>query len=145
MSSPAALPPLSQLDHEQPASLDPVVWSGNLDALSREAPDFAKTLRETSLPDTWRPVLALDESRTYRTEPPGQPPTWLGHTAAPRTRARGMLQTFDAGGQNVALPCAGAGAELTTFPTISPRAAASCSRPRINRRPSNDCWPTTSA
>jgi len=113
MSSPAALPPLSQLDHEQPASLDPVVWSGNLDALSREAPDFAKTLRETSLPDTWRPVLALDESRTYRTEPPGQPPTWLGHTAAPRTRARGMLQTFDAGGQNVALPCAGAGAELT--------------------------------
>ena len=103
---------LSGLDAGRPASDVTSVWAENLSALAREQPGRADQLRQVVLPEAWRPVLALDDSITYRLEAPGEPPVWLGGTAAPRTRAAGLLDHFSPSGKNPALPCIGTGAEL---------------------------------
>jgi hypothetical protein len=112
MTLPAALLDLAQLDDYRPVTLDPVVWSANLAALDEAAPDLAEGLRRVVLPKAWRPALALDGFVTYRLEEPGQPPAWLGDTAAPLIRARSLLAKFDPAGKNPGLTCCAAGAEL---------------------------------
>lgn len=103
---------LSQLDTERPATPDPAVWSANVAALTKNQPELADHLQTLSLPETWRPAWALDDSPTYRLEQSGEPPTWLGGSAAPRLRAESSLAGFTSIDRNVALPCLGAGAEL---------------------------------
>jgi hypothetical protein len=103
----------SGLDDFRAAPLDPGVWSNNLAALSVEQPDLAEELRGARLPLAWRPALSLDDTATYRLEEPGAPATWLGGTAAPKTRAAALLTGFTPGDRNLALPTLGAGAELT--------------------------------
>ncbi len=112
MTEPAAPFQLAQLDGERPAALDPAVWSANRAALERESPELAAQLGQVSLPETWRPALALDDFVAYRVDEPGQPAMWLGGSAAPRTRAAGLLKSFEPTGQNLALPGCGTGAEL---------------------------------
>ncbi len=103
---------LEHLDDYRPVPLDPATWSTNLDALDAAQPKLAALLRQATLPSNWRAAHALDDFVTYRLEPEGQPPTWLGDSSAPLTRARGMLAKYDSAGKNVALPCCGPGSEL---------------------------------
>jgi len=103
---------LGEFDAAPAADLDPVVWSANLAALEECQPDLAADLRSVQLPANWRPALGLDGAPTYRLEEAGQPPVWLSGTAAPLARARGLLSSFQHSGKNVALPCAGSGAEI---------------------------------
>ncbi len=112
MNPPAPTVDLSSLDNDRPVTLDPRVWQSNLDALAAEQPGFADALRVVSLPESWRPALALDDFVTHRIEKPGQPAAWLGGTAAPVTRAAALLEQFVPAGNNLALPVIAAGAEL---------------------------------
>jgi hypothetical protein len=112
MSRADAAPNLALLDALRPAARDPAVWTRNLKALAADQPSLAAGLERVTLPKTWRPALALDGFVTWRLEPPDQPPTWLGDSAAPLTRARALLAQFDPHGKNPALPCLGCGAEL---------------------------------
>lgn len=105
-------PHFGDIDRERPLSLDPQVWSDNLEALTRHQPELAETLAGVVLPSPWRAVYGLDETPTWRLEQPGEPPRWLGGTAAPGTRAAGLLDGLVVHGKNVALPRLGAGAEL---------------------------------
>ena len=111
MSEPGTAFDLAQLDAYRPATLDPPVFSANLAALAADQPQLADELRQVVLPETWRPALALDDFPTYRLEPPGQPPAWLGGSAVPLTRARARLAKLEFAGKNPALPACGAGAE----------------------------------
>jgi hypothetical protein len=112
MSRADAAPNLALLDALRPAVLDPAVWTRNLKALAAEQPLLAAELERVTLPSAWRPALALDGLATWRLETPNQPPTWLGGSAAPLTRARALLDQFNPAGKNPALPCLGCGAEL---------------------------------
>ncbi|MFH1748211.1 MAG: glycosyltransferase [Planctomycetota bacterium] len=103
---------LSSLDAAIPVQLEAQVLANNLAALGVEQPDLAEQLAETKLPPAWRPVRAHDGVNTYRLEAAAQAPLWLGGTAAPRTRAAGLLKSFDIGEQNPSLPSISAGAEL---------------------------------
>ena len=103
---------LAQFDTADDVTLDPQIWMANLAALRNEQAELATTLESTALPDHWRPVRALDGFTTYRTEPSGQPAAWLAATAAPLTRADGILTAFNAGEKNPSLPSIAAGGEL---------------------------------
>ncbi len=114
--SPAGSPlDLTALDAEVPAQLDPAVWLRNLAALERVGSPLAGSLAGLPLPGTWRPAQALDGTVSLRIEPPGQPPAWLGNTAAPRTRATALFGDYDPAGQNLALPCIGAGQDVAVL------------------------------
>ncbi|MEW6252339.1 MAG: hypothetical protein AB1716_16995 [Planctomycetota bacterium] len=104
---------ISLAEHDRPRAVQLVaaVWQRNLDALAHEQPEFSNELRGLAVPSAWRPVLGLDGAPTYRLEPVGQAPVWLGGTAAPRTRASGLLACFDPAGKNPALAGCWAGAE----------------------------------
>lgn len=108
----ATAPDLADFDTLRPASLEPALWDRNLAALAAEDAAFAASLQEVPLPSGWQPAWAVDGFLSFRIEARGQPPTWLGETAAPLARARGVTAELDAGGRNVALPLLGAGAEL---------------------------------
>ncbi|MEW6199228.1 MAG: glycosyltransferase [Planctomycetota bacterium] len=112
MDSSAQVGSLAFADDAPPAPLDPSVWARNLAAIGAEDTRLAAELQNVSLPETWRPVLGLDGFATWRLEPPGQPPQWLGLTAAPLTRAGGLLARAEFAPLNYALPTAAAGAEL---------------------------------
>ncbi|MFO0837200.1 MAG: hypothetical protein U1D55_01640 [Phycisphaerae bacterium] len=104
--------PLSQLDAYVPAELDPAVLSRNLYALREIDGELAALLDATRLPATWRVARAIDGSVTFRVESAGEPARWLGDTAAPQTRAAGLLADAAIADRNVALLRAGVGAEL---------------------------------
>lgn len=106
---------LTALDAELPAQLDPAVWLRNLAALERVGSPLANLLTGLSVPETWRPAQTLDGTVSLRIEPPGQPPAWLGNTAAPRTRATALFGDYDPAGQNLALPCIGAGQDVAVL------------------------------
>ncbi len=111
----SSMPPqisLGSLDEPRPATVDPAIWARNLAALAAAQPALAAELRSVELPGAWRTVVALDGQLTYRVEPAGAPAEWLGGTAAPGTRAAGLLGQFDPAGKNPALACCGTGAEL---------------------------------
>ncbi|MBP7747744.1 MAG: glycosyltransferase family 1 protein [Phycisphaerae bacterium] len=112
MSSDPTRIDLTHFDALRPANLDPTVWSANLAALQGQNPGLSDELARVALPDHWRPALALDDFVTYRIEPPGAPPTWLGGTAAPLARARSLIAKLDPSGKNPALPTCGSGAEI---------------------------------
>lgn len=112
MSQSVATAAFDTADGVRPAPRDPSVWARNLAALRTAAPELAADLEHVSLPDTWQPAFALDGFPTWRLEPPGEPPQWLGHTAAPLARAGGLLARAEFAPRNYALPCAAAGAEL---------------------------------
>ncbi len=102
---------LAELERAQPLEPDGTILEANLAALAQVAPpELAERLRATRLPDHWRPVRALDGAPTWRIEPPGNPAEWLDHTAAPRSRAGGLLRLADLSAANPALPSAGSGA-----------------------------------
>jgi hypothetical protein len=103
---------LGRLDTPTFCPLDPGIWQANFAALAAEQPALADTLANTPLPDHWRSATALDGFVTFRIEPPGQPPAWLGDTAAPLTRAAGVLAGYQPGDGNPTLPALTAGAEL---------------------------------
>lgn len=103
---------LATLDHPPTRTCEPGIWAGNLAALHAVHPTLAAALADLELPGHWRPVRGLDDSPTYLLHPPGQMPTWLGSTAAPRTRARGVLAVFRPADKNYALPTCGTGAEI---------------------------------
>jgi len=103
---------LERFDEPQEVSPDPAVFQANLAALRAWQPLLATTVATVDLPRHWRCVRALDGFLTYRTEAPGEPPAWLAGTAAPATRAAGLLAEFRPGDHNVALPALAAGAEL---------------------------------
>lgn len=112
MSSSPTTIDLTHFDTLRPAALDPTVWSANLAAVQGQDSALADELAHVALPDHWRPALALDDFVTYRIEPPGAPPAWLGGTAAPLTRARSLIAKLDPSGKNPALPTCGSGAEI---------------------------------
>ena len=112
MAKPATTVTLASLDEFQPATCDPHCWTANLAALEQMQPAWADALRRISLPDSWRPATALDDSTTYRTEPEGAEAIWLAGTAAPQRRAAALLVDYKSDGRNPALPSIGAGAEL---------------------------------
>ena len=103
---------LAQFDIADDITLDPQIWVANLAALHMEQAELAAALESTALPDHWRPVRALDGFVTYRTESDGQPAAWLAATAAPLTRADGLLIAFSAGEKNPSLPSIAAGGVL---------------------------------
>lgn len=114
--TPAAPPlELAQLDAERSATLADRTWTANLQALAVEQRELAEELRQAALPAHWRPVHALDGFITYRLEPPGAPPQWLGGCAAPLLRARAVLENVDPAGRNPGLASIGTGAELVTL------------------------------
>ena len=119
----------AQLDTFRPATVDPRVWTANLTALATDEPEFAEALRRLELPASWRPAVALDDSLTYRLEEAGQPPTWLGNTAAPRARAASLLERYDHSGRNPALPTCAAGAELRYLLDRLPQHLTCASKP----------------
>jgi len=100
------------LDRANAVALPPDAWPRNLEALSRVAPHVAAAVQSTELPRAWRPVSSLDGVPTYRLEPPGHAPVWLGGTAAPRTRAAALTAQYVIGDLNATLPAPGTGYEL---------------------------------
>jgi len=104
---------LARCDDVQVARLCASTWPDNLAALRELQPALAQQLEQTPLPQNWRAVQALDGGITFRTEPPGQAPTWLAASAAPITRANALLADFRPGDKNPALPSIAGGAELT--------------------------------
>jgi len=102
----------SALDEPRPASVEPTIWTRNLAALAEADSTLADLLGRTELPPTWRLVHALDETLTFRLEPPGQEPVWLADTAAPRTRAIALLENLRLPEQNLGLATVGTGCEL---------------------------------
>lgn len=106
---------LTPLDAVAALEPDPQVWAANLAAIAAESPSFAESLRATVLPPAWRAVRALDGSPTWRLEAAGEPPRWLGDTAAPRVRAEAQLASVRTGDSNLAVPSVGTGAELDTL------------------------------
>lgn len=112
MDSSTQVASLALADDAPPAALDPDVWARNLAAIGVEDSRLATELQNVNLPETWRPVLALDGFATWRLELPEQPPVWLGQTAAPLTRAGGLLARAEFAPRNYALPTAATGAEL---------------------------------
>lgn len=113
MSTRVDLSDLCRLDEARPHEPDPQIWSDNLSALHAVQPALASQLAGLVLPSTWRPVLALDGTPTWRIEPPGQSPQWLAHSAAPRTRAGALLRDHAVADRNPGLASIGAGAELS--------------------------------
>lgn len=109
-SAPPTLP--ASLDLSPPAPLDPEIASANLAALRETQPDFADRLAAAQIPAHWRPVLSLDRHPAWRIENPGDPAQWLAGTAAPTTRAAGLLASVASDGNNIALSGIAAGAEL---------------------------------
>jgi hypothetical protein len=103
---------LGRLDTPTFCPLEPGIWQANSAALAADQPALADTLANTPLPDHWRTATALDGFITFRIENPGQPPAWLGETAAPLTRAAGVLAGYQPGDGNPSLPALTAGAEL---------------------------------
>ncbi|TWT45470.1 hypothetical protein RAS1_18950 [Phycisphaerae bacterium RAS1] len=109
----SALSPLpASLDASSPAPPDPAIWAHNFAALSTSQPALAATVAQAAIPEHWKPVRGLDGAATWRIEPPGHAPLWLGATAAPRTRAAGLLSHVASDGQNLMLTALGAGGEL---------------------------------
>ncbi|MBU0616343.1 MAG: hypothetical protein KKI02_01360 [Planctomycetes bacterium] len=104
---------LAAFDDAAPYSLDPSVWAANLEALRAEQPELARVLDDTPTPPHWHPVTALDGFPTYRVEPPGEAAQWLAGTAAPATRAAGLLARQQFSSNNHALPSIAAGAQLS--------------------------------
>lgn len=92
--------------------LDPAIRAANLAALHTVDPELAAAVAAATLPAHWRPARALDGAPTFRVERPGEPAAWFGGTAAPDTRARGLLEGYEPLGKNPALPCTGAGGEI---------------------------------
>jgi hypothetical protein len=104
---------LARLDEARVVNLETQAWPDNLAALRQIDSLLADQLEQTPLPECWRPVQALDGCITFRTEPPGQAPSWLAASAAPMTRAHALLADFRPGDKNPALPSIAAGSELT--------------------------------
>ena len=114
---------LADLDDAHTIELDADVFQKNIDALRADAPELACRIVTLELPRHWRPVRALDQSPTWRLEPPGLPPQWLDTTAAPRTRARACLAQQRGASVSLALPSIGTGAEVAELlRLISPHA-----------------------
>lgn len=122
MSPAAAL--LSALDDPRRHSISEATWLANLAALQARSAAAADWLLQHPLPPYWRCIVALDGWVTWRTELPGQPPRWLDDTAAPRSRAAGLLTGVDLSDRNIALLGAGAGAEIALLLERLPRYAA---------------------
>lgn len=103
---------LAPLDAVDPFEAHSPVWAANLAAIAADAPALAESLQATVLPREWRAGRALDGSPTWRLEALGEPPRWLGDTAAPKVRAEALLAGVRVGDSNLALPSVGTGAEL---------------------------------
>jgi hypothetical protein len=106
---------LATLDEFAPAAANASIWTNNLAALREVDPALAAQLAQVLVPDHWRLALALDGGPTWRTERAGDPPLWLGGTAAPRTRALAFLAEFRAVDRSPALPTIAAGAEVAVL------------------------------
>lgn len=91
---------------------DPAVGDANLAALREVDPELAGRIEAVELPGHWTVAGALDGTPTWRIEPPGHPPAWLGGTAAPRVRADAVLARVRCDDRNPALPSAGCGWEI---------------------------------
>lgn len=115
---------LRALEHTAAVQLNSETLHENLTALREEQPEFAAELAAIELPAHWRPVHALDHWPTFRTEPPGEPPAWLGGTALPQARAAGLLARSPLGQQNPSLPAIAAGGELAWLLQHIPRQRA---------------------
>lgn len=115
-----AVPPIADLDRPSPLVLIPAVFAANLAALREVAPQLAELVQSQRLPFAWRPVVGIDGSPTWRLEPEGAAPQWLALTAAPQTRAEGLLRAFQPGNGNVGLPGISAGAELVRLIEVLP-------------------------
>lgn len=83
---------LTRLDQRPGFTPDERVRRDNLAALAKAAPSLAQRLEATVLPGTWRPVVALDGTPTFRIEAPGDEPRWLAATGVPRVRAEALLE-----------------------------------------------------
>lgn len=109
------------LDAAPHATLDPACFSANIAALEPAAPELTAALQHTHLPPHWRPAHTLDGAVSFRVEQPGEPPAWLTGSAAPLTRARGLLYGYDPANKNPALPTIAVGAELSLLLERLPR------------------------
>lgn len=99
------------LDHAPAASLDPAILRSNLDALLAVDPALAARVSAARIPDAWCCATALDGSTTFRTGP-ASASGWFDGTAAPATRAAGLLRDFRAGDRCIALASIGTGQEI---------------------------------
>lgn len=111
-SDPRALSPvLSAFDVAEPCEPLVDIWNSNLTALRAVDPQLAQSLNDLVLPSTWRPVLGLDGAPTWRLEAEGAT-LWLADSAAPQSRAAGLLGDYRPGEKNPALTSQGSGAEI---------------------------------
>ncbi len=105
-------PRLAQFEELKELTPDPQIRAANLAAQQSQEPQLARDVDQAGVPAHWRCVRGLDGFTTFRIEEPGQPPRWLAGTAAPATRAAGLLETVRIGEQNPTLSALAAGAEL---------------------------------
>jgi hypothetical protein len=112
MNAPAGGVTLAPLDDASPLNPDSKVWQCNLSAWRAVDAPSAAVLERMELPAAWRAVQALDDEPTWRLEPAGTRPEWLGGSAVPVGRAAALLEGFQTGGANATLPGIGTGAEL---------------------------------
>ncbi|MBI5863552.1 MAG: hypothetical protein HZB38_03380 [Planctomycetes bacterium] len=111
MSTAGAGPNLAALDQAAALPIDAEIWNQNLAAVAATDPPLAALLKSTSVPESWRSCAALDGSPAWRTERAGEPPAWLGGSAAPRTRAEGLFGGEAPPAANPLLPTIGSGHE----------------------------------
>lgn len=112
MSPTIDAPDLPSLDQIELATAPHDILARNLNALETADATMAAALRTREPPSGFRLAGTLDGDVNYRCEEAGAPAAWLGGTGMPRARAEALCATFDSGGQNVALPAIGTGAEL---------------------------------
>lgn len=122
---------LAELDAAPDAPLDARIWPRNLAALRRRQPDFAARIEQARVTD-FRAAVALDGSTGLRAardkaSAPGSAErgeSWLGGSAAPRTRATALVELYYPGELNATLPSIGTGAELRLLlDRLAPRKA----------------------
>lgn len=113
-SDPAAAPALATLAALPTATLNPAIFDRNLTALQTVDTDLAERLRAQELPAQFSPVVALDGWTTWRIDAPiGR--AFIDQSAAPLTRARGLLARHFPGATNPTLPSIDSGATLAVL------------------------------
>lgn len=93
------------------APLNAAILESNLAALLDTHAALAERVSAARLPNDWRSVTALDGSTTFRTGA-ALDADWFDGTAAPATRASGLLREFRPGDRCIALASIGTGEEI---------------------------------
>lgn len=112
LTAPGGVPDLRRLDVPRPCAIDADIGRRNLEALAELSPALAELTQRTAIPSHWLPVLGLDDWPTWRVAHAGEPPAWLGGSAAPATRAAGLVPHPPRTDVNLGLTTIAAGAEL---------------------------------